>query len=104
MGFDINVHDQWAVESQGAIHDRTREQLGYSDKAITAYRRLLLTAIDQAERGERPLMVLDSEAAARVVGPATLDGIGPTDGWSDYWQASEAKRRTGASWTRATAA
>ncbi len=25
---DINVHDQWAVESMGAIQDRTREHLG----------------------------------------------------------------------------
>jgi phthalate 4,5-dioxygenase oxygenase subunit len=33
MGDDINVHDQWAVESQGAIQDRTREHLGSTDKA-----------------------------------------------------------------------
>ena len=31
---DINVHDQWAVESMGAIQDRTREHLGTSDKVI----------------------------------------------------------------------
>jgi hypothetical protein len=29
MGMDINVHDKWAVESMGAIQDRTRENLGY---------------------------------------------------------------------------
>jgi phthalate 4,5-dioxygenase len=28
MGLDINVHDQWAVESPGPIQDRTREHLG----------------------------------------------------------------------------
>ncbi|MEP7243985.1 MAG: Rieske 2Fe-2S domain-containing protein, partial [Gammaproteobacteria bacterium] len=28
MGDDINVHDQWAVESQGKTQDRTREHLG----------------------------------------------------------------------------
>ena len=28
MGTDINVHDNWAVESQGSIHDRTAENLG----------------------------------------------------------------------------
>ena len=39
MGLDINVHDQWAVESQGRIHDRTREYLASSDMAIVAYRR-----------------------------------------------------------------
>ena len=51
MGFDINVHDQWAIESQGRIQDRTREHLGTTDKAIIAYRRLLLSAIGQV--GER---------------------------------------------------
>jgi hypothetical protein len=40
MGADINVHDQWAVESMGRIQDRTREHLGQSDKAIVEYRRL----------------------------------------------------------------
>src|SRR5215472_12275189 len=79
MGFDINVHDQWAVESQGRIHDRTREYLASSDKAIVAYRRLLLRAIDQAERGERPPMVLDEAAAQRIRGPVAIEDIGQRD-------------------------
>src|SRR5229473_843152 len=37
MGADINVHDQWAVESMGAIQDRTREHLGTADKAIVQH-------------------------------------------------------------------
>ena len=49
MGADINVHDQWACESMGAIQDRTKEHLGQSDKAITAYRRLLRQAIEDTE-------------------------------------------------------
>ena len=32
MGDDINVHDQWAVESQGPIQDRTRS-ISARDKA-----------------------------------------------------------------------
>ena len=39
MGADINVHDQWACESMGPVQDRTKEHLGQSDKAISAYRR-----------------------------------------------------------------
>ena len=46
MGTDINVHDQWAVESMGAIQDRTNEHLGTSDKAIVQYRRLLRQEIE----------------------------------------------------------
>ena len=45
---DINVHDQWAVESMGSIQDRTREHLGSSDKVIMANRRLLIKAIESA--------------------------------------------------------
>lgn len=102
MGEDINVHDQWAVESQGRIHDRTREHLGTSDKVIAANRRLLLKSIAQAERGERPLMVLDAAAAQRVRGPATVDGIGPSDGWQSYWQEYDRRRRQGATWAAAS--
>ena len=38
MGTDINVHDQWAVESMGAIQDRTNEHLGtvrQGDRAVS---------------------------------------------------------------------
>ena len=98
MGADINVHDQWACESMGAIQDRTQEHLGTSDKAIVAYRKLLRGALDQTAKGETPIMVLDKQAAARVTGPAAVDGIGPTDDWQGYWQKSEADKRSGAAW------
>jgi hypothetical protein len=98
MGADINVHDQWACESMGAIADRTREHLGQSDKAISAYRRMLRTAIEQAGNHEIPPMVLGPEAAARLTGPAAIDGIGPSDGWQSYWRATDAARRKAASW------
>ena len=98
MGADINVHDQWACESMGAIQDRTNEHLGQSDKAITAYRRLLRTAIDQAHNGGRPLMVLDPQSAPKVTGPAAIDGIGPTDDWKGYWQRTDESKRKAASW------
>jgi len=99
MGADINVHDQWACESMGAIQDRTNEHLGSSDKAIIAYRKLLRAAIDQAGDGGCPLMVLDAQAAAGLTGPAAIDGIGPTGDWQGYWQRTDAAKREGASWT-----
>ncbi|HKA70443.1 MAG TPA: aromatic ring-hydroxylating dioxygenase subunit alpha [Xanthobacteraceae bacterium] len=99
MGADINVHDQWACESMGAIQDRTREHLGQSDKAISAYRRLLRQAIDQARDGGTPMMVLDRAGAARVTGPAAIDGIGPSDDWEGYWRRTDASKRQGASWS-----
>lgn len=98
MGDDINVHDQWAVESQGRIQDRTREHLGLTDKAIVEYRRLLMTAIRQVSAGERSLMELDPTAAAGITGPATMDGIGPADDWKTYWRRVDERRRTAAPW------
>jgi phthalate 4,5-dioxygenase len=101
MGEDINVHDQWAVESQGAIQDRTREHLGSTDKAIVAFRMLLLAALKQVTAGERVLMELDEQAAARINGPATMDGIGPADDWERYWQNVDERRRNAAPWRTA---
>ena len=98
MGFDINVHDQWAVESQGRVHDRAREYLASTDKAIVAYRRLLLRAIEQSGRGERPLMVLDEAEAQQMRGPVAVDGIGPSDAWRDYWRENDRRRRRGSPW------
>jgi phthalate 4,5-dioxygenase oxygenase subunit len=98
MGADINVHDQWACESMGAIQDRTSEHLGQSDKAITAYRRLLRQAIDESGEGARPLMVLDAQSAPNITGPAAIDGIGPADDWRGYWQKTDQSKRKAASW------
>ena len=73
MGTDINVHDQWAVESMGAIQDRTNEHLGTSDKAIVQYRRLLRQEIEKVAGGEKPMLFLD-EAHARSHPGAGDDG------------------------------
>jgi phthalate 4,5-dioxygenase oxygenase subunit len=102
MGADINVHDQWACESMGPIQDRTREHLGQSDKAISAYRRLLRSAIEAAAAGNGHLpMRLGQAAAAAMRGPAAIDGIGPSDDWQGYWQRTDAARRAASSWARA---
>ncbi len=98
MGADINVHDQWACKSMGPIQDRTKEHLGQSDKAISAYRRILRGAIEQAASGGRPLMVLDQGSAARITGPAAIDGIGPAEGWQRYWEKTDEVRRNASSW------
>jgi len=100
MGADINVHDQWACESMGVIQDRTQEHLGTSDKAIIAYRKLLRQSLEENDKGETPIMVLDKAKAASVTGPACVDGIGPVAQWQDYWQTTEAGRRQTASWQR----
>jgi phthalate 4,5-dioxygenase len=98
MGHDINVHDQWAVESQGEIQDRTKEHLGTTDKAIIANRRQLSNAIDAVEKGEAPPFVWNETDAATITGPITVDGICAADAWERYWCESDAKRRTQCEW------
>jgi len=98
MGADINVHDQWACESMGVIQDRSKEHLGQSDKAISAYRRLLRGAIAEAGSGARLPMLLDAVNAAAMTGPAAIDGIGPSEDWQSYWRRTDANRRQASSW------
>jgi phenylpropionate dioxygenase-like ring-hydroxylating dioxygenase large terminal subunit len=91
MGFDINIHDQFACESQGLIADRTRENLGSTDKGIVLYRRLLMDAIRKNDAGE---LVVGTE----FTGPPTIDGIGPTSGIDDYWKSADESRRKQSKW------
>jgi phenylpropionate dioxygenase-like ring-hydroxylating dioxygenase large terminal subunit len=95
MGQDINVHDQWAVESPGAIADRTKEHLGYSDRIITAARRMIFRAIDDVAAGRDPPGTIGADT---LHGPATIDAVGPATGWEHYWQDQEAARRQSAPW------
>ena len=98
---DINVHDQWACESMGAIQDRTREHLGTSDKVIMANRRLLQQAIDAVERGDTPPGMAGADVAATRHGPDTVDGIAPSDDWARWWRDAVTAKRRGAPWAGA---
>ena len=98
MGHDINVHDQWAVESPGPIQDRTREHLGTTDKGVITYRKILVDAIEKNAAGEKPLMVLAEADAGGLTGPPSIDGIGPSESWNDYWQDADLKRRQASAW------
>ncbi|MBN8818528.1 MAG: aromatic ring-hydroxylating dioxygenase subunit alpha [Sphingomonas sp.] len=100
MGEDINVHDQWAVESQGRIQDRTREHLGTSDKAIVAYRVMLINQIKKVQKGEAALAMAPLGGSNAGVGPATIDGVAPNGTAPEaYWREAVERLRTQASWT-----
>jgi phthalate 4,5-dioxygenase oxygenase subunit len=101
---DINVHDQWAVESMGAIQDRTREHLGTTDKVIMANRRMLLQAIEAVQSGGTAPGAADASQAAAMQGPDTVDGIAPAGEWPTWWKARAQAKRDGAPWTQAAAA
>ncbi|MGE4123763.1 MAG: Rieske 2Fe-2S domain-containing protein [Pusillimonas sp.] len=105
MGFDINVHDQWAIESQGAIQDRTREHLGTTDKGIVAYRRQLVKAIESTLDGGSAPMLISADQASQFSGPPSIDGIEKA-GVSpvQYWQDADLARRQASTWAAARVA
>ena len=94
MGSDINVHDQWAVESQGQIHDRTKEHLSPSDVGIRAQRRMLLAAMD--DPSEHTLVGLSKPS--EVTGPGSIDAVARDGRYEEAWRHKEALRREQATW------
>lgn len=100
MGHDINVHDQWAVESQGSIQDHTREHLGKSDIGIIKYRRMLMQALDNVEREEGPLPMLGDGDVSTIRGPVAIDEISSTDHWQKEWKERDLRRRSQSGWAK----
>ncbi len=100
MGLDINTHDTFAQESPGPIHDRTREHLGYTDRAITAYRTLLLRALRELQGGAAPggLPGLDGR---RLTGPIAVDLVASEADWAERWRAHDRARRDASPWAKA---
>ncbi|WP_425409812.1 Rieske 2Fe-2S domain-containing protein [Hyphococcus sp.] len=96
MGFDINVHDQWAVESLGPIQDRTREHLGKSDIGIKRYRRILKQAMQASAPEDMPCRP-DNESASKLTGPVAIDALGAARD-PECWKRLDEERRKGKSW------
>ena len=95
MGMDINVHDNWAVESPGAIFDRSTEHLSTTDKAIIAYRKMLMAAIDKVEVGKDA-----PKLGAALTGPIAVDTIGPVEDWQNSWVECDTARRCRSPWAK----
>ena len=77
MGFDINIHDQFACESQGAIPTAPRRTSAPPTRASCStagcwWTRSARTRPARSCRGAR-------RASTAITGPPAIDGIGPTD-------------------------
>ena len=55
--------DQMAQETQGAIYDRTRENLGVSDRGIVLFRKMLGEQIERVEKGGEPSVAVVRDPA-----------------------------------------
>jgi phthalate 4,5-dioxygenase len=81
MGLINLAQDAAMVQGQGAIQDRTREHLGNGDKAIIAFRRVLLEKVQQLQSGEK-----DGPAAATLVSDVFVvsELMPASEDWRDY--------------------
>jgi 5,5'-dehydrodivanillate O-demethylase len=60
--------DQMALETQGAIYDRTNENLGLSDRGIVLFRRMLDEQMTLVEQGKEPtIAVVRDPAKNRII-------------------------------------
>jgi len=93
MGLDINVHDQWAVESMGPVQDRTQEHLGKTDIAIIRYRRMLRAAMAGLTDGDTGALPMRGVDAGSVHGPISNDTIDTHGDWRAAYRAGDTERR-----------
>jgi hypothetical protein len=99
MGLDINVHDQWAVESMGRIQDRTQEHLGKSDVGIIRNRRKLRAAIAAVKAGKpEDLPMRNGTDLSRITGPVSNDAIAEDGDWNAATLTSDEQRRAECPW------
>jgi phthalate 4,5-dioxygenase len=97
MGSDINVHDQWAVESPGVIVDRTREHLSPADVGIRAQRRLFL----EAARAPSVETLIGTANPSALTGPAAVDSAATDDDFDGAWRRFDTARRVASGWAPA---
>ncbi len=98
MGDDINVHDQWAVESPGPIADRSQQRLGHTDVGIIRYRRLLVQTMNSLRDQQDAMPMGAGEASAQMRGPVAIDEIGPAQDWQSCWRERDLRRRSASGW------
>ena len=85
MGINFQSHDAYATESQGAIQDRTMENLVSSDKAIVAARKLLLNAIQDVQEGKDPQHVVRDAKANSFAHLVVISEVIPAStNWKQY--------------------
>ncbi|WP_323770866.1 aromatic ring-hydroxylating dioxygenase subunit alpha [Antarctobacter sp.] len=102
MGLDINVHDQWAVESMGRIQDRTQEHLGKTDVGIVRYRRMLRAAIAALEAGDETALPMRGDVdPATLAGPLSNDAIADSADWEAASLRADGDRRSACPWDAA---
>jgi len=66
IGPSFGLHDNWATEAMGPLYDRSREHLGYGDRAIIAARQTLLAAMKESGK-PLPFHCADAQAMKQML-------------------------------------
>ncbi len=89
---NVDGQDMMAWITQGAIADRTQENLGASDKGITTYRRVLRREIKKVQQGQDPIgIVRDAARNACIDLPNEKKKHHNSDGFSSFMLRTHAK-------------
>lgn len=81
----IDAQDIMAWVTQGAIADRSRENLAASDTGVVAYRRMLLRELEKIEKGQDPIGVIrDPYRNKEIMLPIEKGKNMYTDGFASY--------------------
>jgi 5,5'-dehydrodivanillate O-demethylase len=89
---NVDGQDMMAWVTQGAIADRTRENLGASDKGVATYRRVLRRELKKIERGEDPIgIVRDPSRNVRIDLPNERKKHHNSDGFASFMLRTHAK-------------
>ncbi len=93
MGFHFHAQDAFATESQGAVQNRTEENLVSSDKPIVAARKLLLKAIQDVRDGREPPHILREPSSGHAPKILVLSEVLPAEANPrEYVKSLEARR------------
>ena len=89
---NVDGQDMMAWISQGTIADRTRENLGASDKGLAIYRRVLRREMKKIEDGEDPMgVVRDAQKNQRIDLPNEKKKHHNSDGFASFMLRTHAK-------------
>ncbi len=89
---NIDGQDMMAWITQGAIADRTRENLGASDKGVAIYRRMLRREMAKVAQGQEPMaLVRDPARNQRIDLPNEKKKHHNSDGFASFMLRTHAK-------------
>ncbi len=97
MGSFFHCQDACVTEGAGPIQDRTKENLGYTDRAVLTCRKLLLQAIQAVQESRDPPLVVRDPTTNRFSHlVARADDLPSDADWREYWKAETVGSAPGA--------